>query len=58
MGMTEKDDFYSRMVRQGQMTRQEGLERVAKEGVLEWDMIEEVLREVGLEDALEELARR
>ena len=58
MGMTEKDDFYSKMGRQGLMTRQEGLERVAREGVSEWDMIEEVLHEVGLEDALEALRGR
>ncbi|HUW09012.1 MAG TPA: ATPase [Anaerolineae bacterium] len=52
MGMTEKDDFYSKMVRQGLVTREEGLERVANEGVLEWELIEEVLHEVGMEDAL------
>ena len=50
--MTGKDDFYSKMVRQGLMAREDGLERVAQEGVLEWELIEEVLHEVGMEDGL------
>jgi hypothetical protein len=43
LGMTEKDDFYSKMIREGLITREAALARLEKENVLPPDIIEQVL---------------
>ena len=50
IGMTEKDDFYSTMVREGLMTRDDALQRLQKENKLHLDEIQLLLNEVGIED--------
>ncbi|TKJ38495.1 ATPase [candidate division TA06 bacterium B3_TA06] len=48
VGVTEKDDFYSRMVRAGLMTRDEALVRVKRENEVDIDLVKAVLAEVGI----------
>lgn len=43
LGMTEKDDFYAKMVREGLITRQEALERLKAENEIHLDIIEDIL---------------
>jgi hypothetical protein len=50
LGMTERDDFYAKMVREGQMTREDALQRLEKENKLHLDEIRLLLSEVGTED--------
>jgi hypothetical protein len=50
IGMTERDDFYAKMVREGLMTRDNALIRLQKENKLHLDEIEQLLNEVGIED--------
>jgi hypothetical protein len=49
LGMTERDDFYSRMIREGQMTREEALERLQVENGFYVDHIKQLLDEVGMQ---------
>jgi hypothetical protein len=52
--MTEKDDLYAKLVREGHLTREEALERLIKENLIYEDEIRIVLDRVGLgEDILE-----
>jgi hypothetical protein len=50
LGMTERDDLYAKLVRQGLMTREEALERLEKENQIPFEEIEIILKEVGIED--------
>ena len=50
MGMTERDDFYAKIVREGLMTREDALQRLQKENKLHVDEIQLLLREVGIEN--------
>ena len=50
IGMTERDDFYAKMVREGLMTRDDALIRLQKENKLHLDEIQLLLNEVGIED--------
>jgi hypothetical protein len=50
IGMTEKDDFYSRMVREGKTTREDALQRLENENKLHLDEIELLLNEAGIKD--------
>jgi hypothetical protein len=43
LNMTEKDDFYSKMVRENLMTREEALARISVENELHFDEIQELL---------------
>jgi hypothetical protein len=56
IGMTEKDDFYSRMIREGILDREEGLKRLEVENKIYYDEIDSVLRLAGIE-GLSELYR-
>lgn len=47
VGATEKDDFYAKMVREGQISRQEGLQRIERENRLPLRRIERMLAEAG-----------
>jgi hypothetical protein len=51
LGMTERDDFYSKMIREGQMTREEALQRLQAENQLHVKHIEQLLSKVGTEYA-------
>ncbi len=51
LGMTERDDFYSKMVREGQMSREEALQRLKVENRLHLEHINQLLSEVGIEYA-------
>jgi hypothetical protein len=51
LGMTERDDFYAKMVREGQMTREEALQRLKVENRLHLEHINQLLSEVGIEYA-------
>ncbi|KPK62666.1 ATPase [candidate division WOR_3 bacterium SM23_42] len=48
LGMTEKDDFYAKLVREGLMTRTEALARLKKENRLHVDKIAELIHQLGL----------
>jgi len=50
IGMTERDDFYATMVREGLMTREDALERLKKENQLYLGEIRSLLNEVGIKD--------
>jgi hypothetical protein len=42
LGITEKDDFYSKMIREGKMTREDGLARIENEKKLHLNLIYDV----------------
>jgi len=46
--ITERDDFYAKLVRNGLMTRDEALNRIKKENVIYYDEIEEVFTKAGI----------
>lgn len=48
LGLTEKDDFYSQLVRAGKLSRDEALRRLEKENRLYPEKIELLLREIGI----------
>lgn len=48
LGMTEKDDFYSKMVREGQLSRKQALARIEKENQLHMDKIIEIMEQMNL----------
>jgi hypothetical protein len=48
LGMTEKDDFYAKMVREGLMSRQEALRRLENENQIHMEIIAELLEQQGL----------
>ena len=50
LGMTEREDFYSKMVREGLMTRDEALLRLKRENKLYMDEIQLLLYKAGIED--------
>lgn len=50
LNMTEKDDFYSKMVREGLMTREEALIRIKNENKLHMDEIRKLLDSTGISD--------
>jgi len=63
IGATEKDDMFSRYIRAGLMTRDEALERLEKEGAVNIEIVERVLRAAGttlseLDRALEAAEKR
>ena len=48
IGMTEKDDFYSKMIREGSMTRQQALARIETENKLAVNDVRALLDEYGI----------
>jgi len=50
IGMTEREDFYAKMLREGFMTRDDALLRLQKENELHLDEIQTLLSEVGIEN--------
>jgi hypothetical protein len=48
LGMTEKDDFYAKMVRQGLMTREQAIERLNSENKLHPDIIKDIFQQMHL----------
>jgi hypothetical protein len=50
LGLTEKDDYYSKMVRERLMTREEALIRLNIENVIPLGEIRELLKKAGIED--------
>jgi len=59
LGMTDKDDFYAKMVREGLMTREHALQRLQSETKLYFDEIQLLLDQAGVQDTsfLGELGR-
>jgi hypothetical protein len=49
IGMTEKDDYYAKMVREGLMTREDALLRLQKENIIHLDEMNLVLNKVGIQ---------
>jgi len=49
IGMTERDDMYAKMVRQGLLTRDEALKRLERENHIHRDEIEGVFARVGID---------
>lgn len=47
IGMTEKDEFYSKMIREGMITRDEALKRLERENKLYYDEIRQLLEKTG-----------
>lgn len=50
LGMTDKDDFYSKLVREKQFTREKALERLEVENKIHFDEIEKVFEASGFTD--------
>jgi hypothetical protein len=48
LGVTEKDDFYSKLVREAKMSREEALERVRLENEVPLNIIEGIFRQLGI----------
>lgn len=48
IGMTEKDDFYAKMVREGMISRTEALKRLALENHVHMEIVAEFLEQQGL----------
>jgi len=48
LGLTEKDDLYSRMIREGAITRKEALARLAEENDVNVESVKRLLEEVGI----------
>ena len=48
--MTERDDFFAKMIREGQVTRDDALQRLQKENELHMDKIQLFLNEQGIQD--------
>ncbi len=49
LGVTEREDFYSKMIREGQMTREEALQRIEKENELPVEIIYQLFEQVGID---------
>lgn len=55
LGVTEKDDFYSKMIRQGQITREVALSRIEEENTLPMEMIHHLFSKLDIHNiALDE----
>jgi hypothetical protein len=52
LGMTDKDDFYAKMVREGLITREHALQRLQDETRLYLDEVQLVLSQAGFKDTL------
>jgi hypothetical protein len=50
IGMTEKDDFYSKLIRAGKITRDDALERIKKENKIQYGIIKELFAQVGIDE--------
>jgi hypothetical protein len=50
LGITERDDFYAKMVREGLIGRDEALQRLQKENMIHLGHIKQLLNEVGITD--------
>jgi len=50
IGMTERDDLYAKMVRQGLITRDEALKRLEIENPVQFEYIEALLKQAGFTD--------
>jgi len=59
LGMTDKDDFYAKMVREGLISRRDALQRLQEENELYMDEVHLMLKQAGIEDMsfLDELDR-
>ena len=49
IGVSELRDLFSKMIREGQITREEALERLKTEDIVPKDVAEDVLADLGLE---------
>lgn len=49
LGLTEKDDFYSKLIREGMITRKKALERIETENSVDINAIKNILQEIGLD---------
>jgi hypothetical protein len=49
IGITEKDDFYSKMVREGELSKEEALKRIESENELHPDKIKNMLAAAGID---------
>jgi len=50
LGITEKDDFYAKMVRENKMTRAEALKRITVENKPHPEIIDDIFRQLGIEE--------
>jgi len=50
ISMTEKDDLYAKMVREGIISREDALARLKEENEIYFDEIKELLNQVGIKD--------
>ncbi|MBU0519523.1 ATPase [bacterium] len=48
LGMTEKDDFYAKLIREGQISRYEAIQRLEKENRIPIDRVNKLLEKVDL----------
>jgi hypothetical protein len=48
IGTTEKEDFYSKLIRAKKITRQEALERLKIENKIQWEDIKSLMEQVGI----------
>ena len=50
LGVTERDDFYSKLIREAKMSRSEALDRIEKENELHLDTVAEIFRQLGMRE--------
>ena len=50
LGLTEKDDFYSKLIREQKISRREVIERIEKENELPIDIIKDLFRQLGIKN--------
>lgn len=48
IGITEKDDFYSKLIRENQISRDKALNRIKKENKIHFDIINELFAKLGI----------
>jgi hypothetical protein len=49
LGLTEKDDFYSKLIRDGKITRKQALKRLSQENKIQIESIKDLLKKAGVE---------
>ncbi len=52
VGFTEKDDFYAKMIREGEITREEALRRLNIENQIRHEMISSIFQQINIYDGI------
>jgi len=52
LGLTEKDDFYSKLIREGKISRKDAIKRIAKENEVNFKEIKKLLKSIDFDTGL------